>query len=101
MVARESVFVRAIERQRADYAIDAFERHGQRRAQGTVLSRVVQISTLDRRVAVQNALSVRGYPTGESFAHGYLERGEQAVVLAVYKVGEQHLAPADIHGDGI
>ena len=68
MVLGECVLVRAIERQHRNHARDSLKRHGQRRAQRAVLSGIVQVSGLNRWIAVENRLAVLRNPSRQAFA---------------------------------
>ena len=63
MIRRESVAVRVIHGQHADHAIQAFQRHDQRRLQRGVLSGIDDISSFDLRISVHDGLAVFRHPS--------------------------------------
>ena len=101
MIAGEGVFAGMIEGENAQHALRAFQRHGERGAERGKLRRVIQITRLDRRIAIQNGLDVFGHPAAQPLPIWYFERGEQARVLAGHILRHQLAAMEKVDGEGV
>ncbi len=82
VIGSEGVGFRVIKRQHADHAGQPFQRNRQRRAQRAELGRIVQISGLDRWIAVDDRLPVLRHPARKTAAQRNAQRREQAVIVA-------------------
>ena len=66
MVGGERIPLCQVKGKHSDHAGDSLERNRQRRAQGAELRRIVQISRLNRWIAVDNRLAILRHPAGQS-----------------------------------
>src|SRR5690349_15257402 len=82
MIFSESILLSSIESEHRDNSRNALERHGQRGTQRAVLGRIIQVSGLDRRIAIQDGLAVLRYPSGQAFAKRNSQRRKEAEVVA-------------------
>ncbi len=69
VVRGERIVLQLVQREHRHYSRKSFQGYGQRRAQGAELCGIVEISRLDRGIAVDDRLLVLGYPSGESLPH--------------------------------
>ena len=94
MVRSEGIGFRVIKREHAHHAGQSFQRNRQRRAQRAELGRIVQISRLDRGIAVDDGFAVLRHPAGEALPQRNAQRREQAEVVAADMLRNQFLVRA-------
>ena len=94
VIGSEGVSFGMIESQHADDPGQPFQRNRQRRAQRAELGRIVQISGLDRWIAVDDRLPVLRHPSGKAGAQGNAQRSEQTVIVAADQFWNQFLRRA-------
>ncbi len=101
MVGGKEVFFRVVQSDHADHTLHALERNGERRRQRAVLRSIVQITGLNRRIAIQDRLAVLRDPPRQSLSNRNAQRGKQPEVVAIHILRHKFLTLADVDGNRI
>src|SRR6266849_7724546 len=85
----------------ANHPIHALERHRQGGTQRGGLRGISKVAHLDRGIPVENRLSVRRYPTGNTFPERNLQRGEEPVIFTTHVLRNQPTVLFHVDGNRI
>src|SRR6266852_6920323 len=101
VVGGKEVFFRVVQSDHADHTLHALERNGERRRQRAVLRSIVQITGLNRRIAIQDRLAVLRDPPRQSLSNRNAQRGKQPEVVAIHILRHKFRTLADVDGNRI
>ena len=92
MIGRKGVAIGTVHGQHPDHAIQSFEWHRERRAQGGESRGIAHISGFGFGIAIEDWLAFFRDPAAQTFSQANRQRREQPEVVAAHQFGHQFAA---------